>query len=76
MSRDITESQRFCTQPDIGTREVGEVVRGRKTAPRGAKRTNLNSAVGARKYPVKLLMLIQKLCLEISTMANPFGEAL
>ena len=37
---------------------------------------NLNSAVGAWKYSVKLLMLIQKLCLEISTMANPFGEAL
>ena len=41
-----------------------------------SKTLNLNSAVGTRKYSVKLLMLIQKLCLEISTMANPFGEAL
>ena len=37
---------------------------------------NLNSAVGARKYSVKLLVLIQYLCLEISKMVNPFGEAL
>ena len=30
MNRDITENQRFWTPPDIGTRELGEVVRGRK----------------------------------------------
>ena len=38
MNRDITENQRFWTPPDIGTRELGEVVRGRKKAPRGARR--------------------------------------
>ena len=38
MNRDFTESQRFWTPPDIGTREPGEVVRGRKKAPRGARR--------------------------------------
>ena len=37
---------------------------------------NLNSAVGARQNSGKLLMLNQCLCLESSTMANPFGEAL
>ena len=37
---------------------------------------NLNSAVGARQSSGKLLMLNQCLCLENSTMANPFGEAL
>ena len=37
---------------------------------------NLNSAVGARQSSGKLLMLNQCLCLESSTMANPFGEAL
>ena len=36
----------------------------------------LNSAVGARQISGKLLMLNQCLCLESSTMANPFGEAL
>ena len=36
---------------------------------------NLNSAVGARQSSGKLLMLNQCLCLENSTMANPFGEA-
>ena len=36
----------------------------------------LNSAVGARQSSGKLLMLNQCLCLESSTMANPFGEAL
>ena len=39
-------------------------------------RVNLNSAVGARQSSRKLLMLNQCLCLENSTMANPFGEAL
>ena len=37
---------------------------------------NLNSAVGARQSSGKLLMLNQCLCLESSTMANPFGETL
>ena len=37
---------------------------------------SLNSAVGARQSSGKLLMLNQCLCLESSTMANPFGEAL
>ena len=37
---------------------------------------NLNSAVGAKQSSGKLLMLNQCLCLESSTMANPFGEAL
>ena len=37
---------------------------------------NLNSAVGARQSSGKLLMLNQCLCLESSTMVNPFGEAL
>ena len=36
---------------------------------------NLNSAVGAKQSCGKLLMLNQCLCLESSTMANPFGEA-
>ena len=36
----------------------------------------LNSAVGAKQSSGKLLMLNQCLCLESSTMANPFGEAL
>ena len=36
---------------------------------------NLNSAVGAKQRSGKLLMLNQCLCLESSTMANPFGEA-
>ena len=36
----------------------------------------LNSAVGARQSSGKLLILNQCLCLESSTMANPFGEAL
>ena len=36
----------------------------------------LNSAVGARQSSGKLLMLNQCLCLESSTMANSFGEAL
>ena len=35
----------------------------------------LNSAVGAKQSSGKLLMLNQCLCLESSTMANPFGEA-
>ena len=38
MSRDIAESQRFWTPPGIGTCELGEVVRGRKKAPRGVRR--------------------------------------
>ena len=37
---------------------------------------NLKSTVGARQGSGKLLMLNQCLCLESSTMANPFGEAL
>ena len=37
---------------------------------------NLDSAVGAKQSSGKLLMLNQCLCLESSTMANPFGEAL
>ena len=37
---------------------------------------NLDSAVGAKQSSGKLLMLNQCLCLESSTMANPFGEVL
>ena len=37
---------------------------------------NLNSAVETRQSSGKLLMLNQCLCLESSTMANPFGKAL
>ena len=47
-----------------------------KQAEKGGKGFNLNSAVGARQSSGKLLMLNQCLCLESSTMANPFGEAL
>ena len=40
------------------------------------KSFNLNSAVGARQSPGKLLMLNHCLGLNSSTMTNPFGEAL
>ena len=51
MNRDITENQRFWTPPDIGTRELGEVVRGRKKAPRGARRIKEMKYTKPKKVP-------------------------
>ena len=47
----------------------------RRSFTASAKGFILNSAVGAKQRSGKLLMLNQCLCLESSTMANPFGEA-
>ena len=55
MSRDITESQRFCTQPNIGTREVGEVVRGRKNGPERGQKDKRKFSSWGKEIPCQIV---------------------
>ena len=61
MNRDFTESQRFWTPPDIGTREPGEVVRGRKKGPERGQKEKRNGRAFCKTQAI--LLRIQPPCM-------------